>query len=146
MMHISIKNLSEVQDIIRFVQDHSFDLNIFLAKVNGEVSTQKIDEEHLTTIIRKVSNTISTIIIGSVDSKIKTIAFYGSIQITPKDIFHLFGKFREAYSFKDDLYFYFFNETKEQGNFKLSFFEPSHHKLDIANNESGLDNLFVAWT
>ncbi len=57
-MDISINSLSEVQDIILFVQDHLFDLNKFLNKVKGELSTQKMDEKHLTTIIKKVSDTI----------------------------------------------------------------------------------------
>jgi hypothetical protein len=67
------------------------------------------------------------------------------IEITAKDLYFLFGNYREAYSFKDDLYFYFFNENNKLGNFRLSFFDPSHNQVDIINNEFGLSNLILAW-
>ena len=145
MRNISIQNLAEVQEIVLFVRDHVFDLHRFLNVVHGDVSTQKINEEQLTTIVSNVSDTIATIVVGSVNSKIKSIVFYGLIPITPKDVFQSFGKFREAYSFRDDLYFYFFNEANEQGSFRLSFFEPSHNKVDVPADETGLSNLFIAW-
>jgi hypothetical protein len=144
-MIVSIDSMDEVKRIVELVETNLFELKNFMKNVNGTVTTQNTDEKHLTTIVKDISESISAIVIGSAHSKIYSITIYGSIEITPKDLYVLFGSYREAYSFKDDLYFYFFNENNKTSNFRLSFFDPSNNQVDIVNSEVSLSNLILAW-
>lgn len=110
----------------------------------GIVSHQHIDESSYSLIVKDVSSEISTVVIGCRSSKVVTITFYGELKIGVRDIIRLFGRFREVYSWRDDLYFYIFNEEKTEFNFTVSFFKTANKRLKGEEGES-LSNLTLSW-
>lgn len=109
------------------------------------IENQPVNDYYNKIIVRNVSDSIQTVIIDCKKNKIETVSFHGLIKICSKDLFEVYNNFREGYSMRDDLYFYFFNEDKKFGGYKLSFFEPSHKEVNIHESEKSLSNLTLSW-
>ncbi|SFP79718.1 hypothetical protein [Parafilimonas terrae] len=144
-MKISQIKIEDIQTIYFLIESNNYSCNRLIEIIDKNVTTQKINENESTIILNKVSENISTIVLGCEISRIKTITFYGNINVTPKELWNIFKKYREGYSIHDDLYFYFFNEDKESRNYILSFFDPSHKQVDIYNSNEHLSNITLTW-
>jgi hypothetical protein len=139
-------NGEELQNVISSIETSNYVPESLVRRFKGKVSNQNINESTYTILIEDISKSLSTVFIGCQNSKIASVTFYGAIEITPKQLLNIYNKPREAYSFRDDLYFYLFNEDRTSGNFILSFFDPSHKKIDVENTNEELSNLTVSWS
>jgi hypothetical protein len=113
--------------------------------ISGEIKYQKVNDGYYKIIIEKVSDNIKTVVIDCDSNKIRSIAFYGSLNIQAKEIINLFKYYREHYSIRDDLYFYFFNEEKKSKDYFLSFFVSSFERNKIQVSDERLSNVTLSW-
>lgn len=137
--------VNTIKAIAQEVESHDYNCDSILANMKGEVQTQKINNTLDKIIVRNVSDSITTIIIDCKAGKITAITFNGSIAINAKELFEMFKDYRERYSVRDDLYFYFLNESKENGSYTLSFFEPSHKHINAHESDEALTNITLSW-
>jgi hypothetical protein len=144
-MRIDKISLASIKEIISFVDAENFDCKCLLKITEGQVSAQQASGSINSLIIKSVSDTIATIVVGCVINKIQSITFYGDIDITPSELYSEFVNYRENYLLKDDFYFYIFNEDKKSGNYILSFFEPSHIQVNVAESHESLSNIILSW-
>lgn len=138
-------SMTDVKEIAHEIQKINYDCNELPGLISGEIKYQRVNDTYSKIIIEKVSDNIKTAVIDCDSGKIKSIVFYGSLNIQAKEIFSLFKDYREHYSIYDDLYFYFFNEEKKSGNYILSFFDSSPKKNKIQESEEHLSNLMLSW-
>jgi ABC-type xylose transport system substrate-binding protein len=137
--------INDIKVIADWIENNKYDCNGVLSLLNGEIENQRVSDGYNKIIIRKVSGSILAAIVDCKDNEIKAISFNGSIDINPKELFMMFENYREGYSIQDDLYFYFFNEDKQKGNYEISFFEPSHKQVNIYESEENISNLTLTW-
>jgi len=52
-------------------------------------------------------------------------------------------QYREFFSVRVELYFYFFNEDRRLGNCQNSFYEPSGARMPIKGNSNRLPNISI---
>lgn len=138
-------NIKEILTIADKVQNQHFDCNEILRLFSGTIEYQKVDDNYYKSIIRDIPNSTLTVIVDCKNKRVISISFNGSLNITGNDIFKLFGNYRESYSIRDDLYFYFFHEDKKNFNYKISFFEPSHKPMNIQKSDELISNLILSW-
>ena len=136
---VFIEHINTITDKIK-----NSDCRSVLDILNGEVEKQKINDNYYKIILREVSDYIKVIIIDCKANSVQAISFNGTINISPKQLFEMFKNYREGYSIRDDLYFYFFNEDKKNGDYTLSFFDPLHKQVDIIENNEYLSNLTIS--
>ncbi|HWK02985.1 MAG TPA: hypothetical protein VNS58_05115 [Puia sp.] len=136
---------SNIEEIAHEIQGIDYDCNALSHLISGEIKYQKVNDAYYKIIIEKVSNDIKTVVIDCAANKIKSIAFYGSLNIQAKEIFSFFKNYREHYSIHDDLYFYFFNEEKKSGSYIVSFFDSSPKRNKIQESDEHLSNLMLNW-
>ena len=144
-MRITQIYVHDIKAIADQIEAGDYNSEILLSNINGKTEIQKVEDAYDKFIIRNVSASILAIIIDCKKGKIKAISFNGFLGIKPKELFTMFGDYREGYSAKDDLYFYFFNENKKVGNFIVSLFEPSHKQINIHESNQALSNLTLSW-
>ena len=142
---ISQISITSIDEIVHEIQRINYSCNELPHLINGELKTQKINQMYKKIIIEKVSDNIKTIVVDCNSNKIKSIAFYGVLNIQPKDIFSFYKHYRQHYSVRDDLYFYFFNEERALGNYFLSFFTRSPEENGIKYSHEPLSNLMLSW-
>lgn len=137
--------ITDLKSIIKEIEDSYRDCNALLNVFKGEIENQQVNEYYNKIIVRNVSDSILTVIIDCKKNIIESVSFHGSIKISAKELIGMYRKFREGYSMRDDLYFYFFNEDKGFGDYKLSFYEPLHSQVNINESEESLSNLTLSW-
>jgi hypothetical protein len=144
-MEMTPLSINNIKSIAENIEKSDYDCNRQLRDLNGDIETQVIDENYKKLIIRNMSGNVRAIVIDCKSDRIKAISFNGIIEISPKKLWEIYKTYREAYSIRDDLYFYFFNEDKKQGNYVLSFFEPTHRAVNISKNDEYLSNVMLSW-
>ena len=106
---------------------------------------QKVNDNYIKIIFGNVSAEISTVVIDCVQNRVASLAFYGTLSVTPVQLSMKYGHCREAYSVHDDLYFYYFNSEKKLIEYSISFFEPNHQKINVERNNESLSNILLNW-
>ncbi|ULQ55429.1 hypothetical protein KJS94_12330 [Flavihumibacter rivuli] len=144
-MRLTEINMTSIEFIIAKVQKCGYECNSVLNSFQGIIEDQTISDTYNKIIVRDVSDSINTIVFDCRENKIEAISFIGNIKISPKELFEKFKQYREAYSIRDDLYFYFFNENRQFGPVKISFFEPTHKQLQGSSETKYLANLTLSW-
>lgn len=144
-MELTEINIVNLTRMVEEVQRNHHDCNCLISSIPGDVQNIKVNDKYEKTIVRNVSESITMIIIDCRESKIEAISFHGNIKISPKDLYEMYKKYREAHAVKDNLYFYFFNENKEKGNYRISFFEPSNMQVQVMNDTNTLSNLTLTF-
>lgn len=144
-MTITQIHITDIKSIVNEIERSNCDCNALLSMVKGEIENQQVNDYYNKIIVRNVSDSILTIIIDCNKNKIEAVGFHGLIKISSKELFEMYKYYREGYSMRDDLYFYFFNEDKKFGDYRLSFFEPSHGQVNIHKSEESLSNLTLSW-
>ncbi len=144
-MTITQLNITYIKFIVNEIERRNCDCNALLSMIKGEIENQPVNDSYNKIIIRNVSDSILTVIVDCKKNKIETVSFHGLINISPKELFKIYKHCREGYSMRDDLYFYFFNEDKELGDYRLSFFNPIHNQVNIQENGESLSNLTLSW-
>ena len=144
-MTISQIHITDIKSIVNEIERSNCDCNALLSVVKGEIEDQPVNDNYNKIIVRNVSDSILTVIIDCKKNKIEAVSFHGLIKISSKELFEMYKHYREGYSMRDDLYFYFFNEDKKFGDYRLSFYEPSHNQVNIHESEESLSNLTLSW-
>jgi hypothetical protein len=135
---------ADIELIANMIEKNNNDCHSILSSVNGEVERQHIDVGYDKVIVRNVSDKITMAVIDCKEQKIKSITFYGKIEISRKELLEMFPTYRKAMSFRDNLYFYFFNEEKRERNYIVSFSEDPAYSYD-SNSRKGISNLTLSW-
>lgn len=136
-------SLSTINWIIGQASGDSDKLNTFFNSLKGEREYQHINAGYTKIIIRNISEHINHIVVDFKNNKIASLYFQGNISVTPDELLQKFGQYREFFSVRDDLYFYFFNENRRLGNCQISFYEPSGTRIPIKENSNRLLNISI---
>jgi hypothetical protein len=144
-MGISQIFINDIKVITNNIENCDYDCGYVLSMMNGKIESQKVSDNYDKIIIREISSSILTVIIDCKEKKIRSISFNGYIDINPKELFLMYADYREGYSIRDNMYFYFFNEDRKKGNYTISFFEPSHKQVDIHKSDENLSNILLSW-
>lgn len=139
---ISIVTIELIVDEIR---SNNFDCNSLLGSFKKGIEYHNLNDEYTKIVVRDMSKTINVTVMDCKNDKIQSISFYGSISITPIALLEKYKQYREAYSARDDLYFYFFNEDKLIGDYRISFFDSPNNRISVNNNPTNLSNLTIDW-
>lgn len=107
----------------------------------GESFVQIVNSSYKKIVIKNTEHSISDVVIDCINENVHAITFYGKLDISPFGLVQKFRKYREDYSFRDELYFYFFNEDSIGGDFSLSFFKTDNSTIDF--DVTNLDNLTI---
>jgi len=113
--------------------------------IKGERKDQKINDDYNKIIFYNVSSDIKTVVIDCMHDTIESITVYGTLNVTPRQLYLKYNNFRETYSVHDDLYFYFFNYDKNDAKYSISFFEPNHRKINVEQDNERLYNIQINW-
>lgn len=85
-------------------------------------------------------NTIfKKIIVQLQDNIINRFSFIGNFDISFNDIKNKYGEYREEYSFRDNLYFYFFKEIDNTFLIELIL----ENNIDIINDKEGIKQFSI---
>lgn len=80
----------------------------------NEIGTLNIDNGFGACFIKPYSSLYKSIVLNVENDNIKSIDLIGDFDFSFNDINEKYGQFREAYSFRDDMYFYYFNELNNE--------------------------------
>ena len=138
-------SIADINILSNIIERNNFDCNCLHEILPGQIEIQKINHDNSKIIIKNISEDISVAVVDCTNNKIKNILFNGVIDINPQELVLVFGTFREGYSIYDDLYFYFFNEDRKNGNYVISFFDPFHNSINIQDSEESLSNIALSW-
>jgi hypothetical protein len=138
-------DIDQLWEIVQLIEKNNHDPLSLTTALQGDILKQVINKNDYSIIIRNISESLSAVVIGCNDDKISVVTFYGTIYITPEQVFNIYKTYKETYSYRDDLHFYFFNDNKGIENHKLSFFDPTHKKLIVEDNRDNLSNLTISW-
>lgn len=139
---LTTKDIKWIADEVQNSKCHDFEK---LGIPRANFKKIRIDDSSEKIIYSEISDSIRSVVIDCRYNRIENITFYGSIDISPDQLFNIFKHYRESYSIKDDLYFYFFNEEKKQGDFILSFFDPSHNRVKVDEPGKNISNITLSW-
>lgn len=143
-MVIKIK-IEDVVLLIKTIEDLNFDCPGLLHFLGGEIEEQKVNNSTLKLIVTK-SKINAMIVIDSTNALINGIALYGKFEITPIDLLTYFETYRESYSFRDELYFYYFNENKFKGNYKLYYCDANRFNGSNETSHNDVENIIISWS
>lgn len=88
----------------------------------NEIGTLSIDNGYGTYFIKPDSKFYRSIVLNVEEDTLKSIDLIGDFKFSFNDINEKYGQYREAYSFRDDMCFYYFNElTNEDFIIELNF-------------------------
>lgn len=125
---ISIDTLGEV---VNFIIDNIDNASSF-GRVIGDI---KVDNGFGTVFYKPKNNYFNSISISSKKNKITHVDFFGNFNFTYKQLISKYGNYREHYSPRDNLYFYFFNENKVRSNFSIECRLEKELKKDVYYEE-----------
>ena len=106
LQQIEKNNIIELISFLeRSLQDKSF--------INDNIGLLKIDNGFGTTFYSPINPLFRSISLNQVDNKIVGIELIGDFNISINELEVLFGEYREQFSSRDEMYFYFFNEYSQ---------------------------------
>lgn len=126
MFEITDFNLSILDKVIRHITNKEIDIEQLVNALGSIRSRNEVG----TIVVEPKNKIFSTIVLSIKADDLKSISFHGKLSFSLNDLNNKYGKFRQAYSAYDGLYFYFFNEQTGQ-----VIVHCSEHKLNGLENQ-----------
>jgi hypothetical protein len=126
--------LENIDVILESLEKISFDCDEFKEIYEGTTREDNLTSFDKRLIIKPMQIDLNTIYVECQKNKIKSVGFVGRLKISTLDIISEYGELKESYSFYDDMYFYSFEINKGLHKYFISFYEPSHQKLNLSDN------------
>lgn len=140
-MDISIFSLSTLTELITKLRNNEFECKAVKEFFLGEATVQIVNNNYKKIIVKNKEHSIKEVMIDCINDKVNAITLYGKLNISPSELLEKFKKYRETYSIRDELYFYFFNEDLIGEEYSFSFFKSDNSKIDF--DVMHLDNLTI---
>ena len=137
--------INDIKIIAERIEGNKFNCDCIYEILTGEIQIQQINDEYKKIIIRNISRNINMVVVDCIRNEVKSLSLNGNLNINPTELYQMFSNFREVFSVHDNLFFYFFNEDKKNGKCIVSFFEPSHKKINVVETVKNISNVTLSW-
>lgn len=135
-----------IEAIARNFKDGKGVCNSFIEDFHGVIEKQYISDNWEKYILKNVSDSIKTVVLDCVNNNLKTIAFYGTLQISFNDLLSIYVKYRRVYASYDEITQFFFNEDKSKGAYVITCNIEGVASLDSDSwKEQLLSNVFISF-
>ncbi len=138
-------SLSQLNDIALKIESSNFEYSSIERFIHGKKQVQTVGSFIKKIHITKNNIYLKSIIIDCEADIIKSMTFYGIIQINFNELLLAAIDYKEIYSVHDDLYFYNYFLPIKGFNRVYSFFEPSHKRIDSTQNITDVSNISIKW-
>lgn len=106
----------KVKDFINSLKKKRTDIKSLIDEIGSNPSYA---EER---IILKQGSFYNTCVIDFANKEVQAITFYGNVNITINDLVEIYGNYSQKFVPHDDIYDFYFNQDKSEGNFIIRIF------------------------
>lgn len=110
-----------IENIARNLKSHEFSKTACIEAFHGVVERQKISNSWEKYVIKIDERSIRAVVIDTINERVKSIAFYGTFQISFNDLVLIYNEFRRFYSPYDEITQFFFNENSSKGDYVIIY-------------------------